>query len=70
MANGADIPSHARLVLVLALFFEFFFSLGFYGPIPWLFTICSGQSHDDFKGICESYNGQLNIAMSEMSDMH
>ena len=25
MANGADIPSHARLVLVLALFFEFFF---------------------------------------------
>ena len=31
-ANGANIPSHACLVLVLALFFEF--SLGFYGLIP------------------------------------
>ena len=46
-AKEADNPSHARLILMLAFFFEF--SLGFYGPTPFR-SLYSGQGqiHESF----------------------
>ena len=67
-AKEADNPSHARLILMLAFFFEF--SLGFYGPTPFGLYIRGKVMTNSWKFLCVRISTmhivQLNIAMSEM----